>query len=382
MESDILKDHDLKHSAEDIFGSINQRSQLIFIILLVFLSFTVILMGIIRVPVFIESKGMLRPSSEKKQIYSPITGTIKEILIAENQKVSENQIIIIVNTEEEKTQLKLLKLELHRTRGWMNDCFILINDDPPACDSLHTLKYRAEYILALNERQILEMEITQAETDISRYRPLEKDTLISKKEMEDLELRHSNLEGKLKSKISSDLNHWLEQFDHFRQQESSLLKEIFRLENLIEKAEIRAPVSGTIQGIRTVYPGYFCPAGKYLCDLIPDSGLIVEMYIPSGKIGFIKPGMKTRFKIDAFDYKYWGFLYGTCLSISKDYEIIENLPFFRVTCKPEQPYQLKYNNKTVFPGPGMSVTAQFFLINRTIWQLIRDKMYNWIGEQE
>lgn len=381
MEINILEDPDLKNSVEDLFGSISLKYRLIYIILLCSVLLAGILMAVIRIPVSCEFRGILRPSSEKKQLFSSVSGTIREIHVMEDQSVSYNQKIITFNTDEEKGRMELLKQDLKRTQEWLKDCLYLINHHSFVNeDSLSTARYRSEYLLRANEQKILEFEISRAETDISRLRTLEKDSLISKKEMEDMESKLLNLLGKQKSQFSTNLGNWHEQLDILRRQESSLLKEISSLEYFIGKAEIRAPASGTIQGIRSIYPGYYCQAGKYLCELIPDTALIVEMYIPSEKTGFIRPGMKTRFKIDAFDYKYWGFLEGKCLTVARDYELIENRPYFRVTCQPEEPCRLSYRNKTVILNPGMTLASQFILAERTIWQLLRDEVYDWISE--
>jgi len=98
------------------------------------------------------------------------------------------------------------------------------------------------------------------------------------------------------------------------------------------KPEINSPAAGTIQGIRNIYPGDFCPLGRQVCMLVPIQELWLRCYSVQG-YWIHKAGMKTRFKIDAFDYKYWGFLEGKCISIAKDYEIVGNLPLFRVICQ-------------------------------------------------
>ncbi len=378
MSLNILEDHDLRNSAEELFCSVSSTSQILYTILLSFLLLTAGIMFIVKVPVFVEFRGTLRPSSDKKQICSPVTGIINQIYVAESQKVKKNDVIIEIQTYKEEAQLELLKAELLRTNEWVHDCKYLSNHYPISLDSISSSKYKADVVLCTEEQKILQMEIKQSETDLFRFKTLESDSMISKKEMEDIELKHFSLAGKLKSLINSNQMHWQEQLDGLIQKKSSLMADIITLEQYIKDSKIKSPADGTIQGIRTIYKGDYCFSGKKICELIPDTNLISEMYIPSEKIGFIKPGMRTIFKIDAFDYKYWGFLKGRCLSISADYEIIENLPYFRVICQPDTPYQLKYKNKTVSLSPGMTLTSQFILIHRNLWQLIRDRSYDWI----
>ena len=380
MELRILENPDLKNTAEDIFGSANHGTQVLYIILLSLLFITGGLMAVIQVPVYVESRGTLRPCSDRKVVCSPAQGIVGKIFVEENQIVRKNDLILIINTDKEKVQLGFLNQEIKNTSEWLYDCNYLTINHPSVFDSLRTAKYRAEFLLFEQEQQLLEIEIKQLTTDINRLKPMEKDSLISKKEMEEIEIKYFNLVGRLKSNLSLKVNQWQIQADNFKQKYASLSEEKFALEYFINEAEIRAPESGSIQGIRNIFAGDFCSPGKPLCTLVPDTGMVVEMFIDSRDIGYIKPGMRTRFKIDAFDYKYWGFLEGRCVSISNDFEMVDNLPFFRVICQPDLPCKLSYGNKTVDLSPGMTLTSQFIFTSRSIWQLIRDKIYDWVEE--
>jgi membrane fusion protein, peptide pheromone/bacteriocin exporter len=372
-EKTIIENSDLKDIAEDFFGTANHNIQVVYILLISFLFVVAILMAIVRIPVYFESGGILRPCSDKKQICSPLQGIVKTIMVEENQKVNKGDLILIIDSEREMVQLELLKKELLSITAWIDDCRYLVNFDKVMFDSIYTAKYQADFIVFSQETEILDMEIKQIRTDISRLKPLEADSLISKKEMEDTEFKYANLVGKRKSLISTKKNQWQDQLDNSIQKQILILREIVSLDHIIKNSSLRSPTAGIVQGIRNIFPGDFCTAGRLVCYLIPDTGMVIEMFIPSKDIGFIEPGIKTRFKIDAFDYKYWGFIEGTCISVSKDYEVVENRPFFRVICKPEESGRLKYQDKIAVLSPGMTVTTQFLFTSRNMWQLLRDK---------
>jgi multidrug efflux pump subunit AcrA (membrane-fusion protein) len=241
MEFRILENPDLKNAAEDFFGSASHGTQVLNIILLSFLLLAAGLMAIIQVPVYVESRGTLRPRSDKKQICSPVQGIASKIYVEENQKVRKNDLIMIIDAEKEKVQIGFLNQEIKKTTEWLHDCLYLTNNLPAVYDSLRTATYQAEFLLNEHEQQILEFEIKQLMTDIKRLKPMEQDSLISKKEMEEIELKYSNLIGKQKSNLRFKRNQWQAQLDNFRQKQTSLLREKYSLEHYIKEAEIRSP---------------------------------------------------------------------------------------------------------------------------------------------
>jgi HlyD family secretion protein len=380
MDSNILEDQDLKNCAEDLFGSLSRHTRILYDVILLLLVICGILMTLVQVPVSVEFRGTLRPASEKKPIYSCVNGTIKQIFVEENHKVRSGRILLILDTSREIIQLGLIHLELKKIKDWMKDCDYIINNEIIDPDLIGTPRFRTEYLLSINERKMTGNEMRQAETDFYRYRSLIRDSLISQKEMEEVEFHYSNISGKMKSLIHSSKNRWLEQLELLKQKELSLSKEKYSLEQVIKDSEIRSPVSGTVQGIRNIFPGYYCTSGIHLFDVIPDTILVAEMYIPSEKIGFIQPGMKAKLKIDAFDYKYWGSLESHCVSISHDYDIIENQPYFRVICRLEEPLKLSFKGKSVNLKPGMTLSSRFVLNYRTVWQLFKDRSDAWISD--
>jgi multidrug resistance efflux pump len=164
---------DLNDIAEDLFGTVNHNFQAVYILLLAFLILVAILMVIIRIPVYIESGGTLRPCSDKKQICSPVQGIVKTIMVEENQKVKRDDMILIIDSEKEKVQAEFLKKELLSINGWIDDCRYLTNSAAGEIDSIKTPKYKADFIAFNQEQEIIEQEIKQLRIDISRLKPME-----------------------------------------------------------------------------------------------------------------------------------------------------------------------------------------------------------------
>jgi HlyD family secretion protein len=141
---------------------------------------------------------------------------------------------------------------------------------------------------------------------------------------------------------------------------------------------IRASVSGWLRDLDGHYPGNAIQAGESICTVSPDGFLIGECYVSSKDIGLLEPGQPVKFQVDAFNYNYFGAVSGSIYSIDKDFTVLEKEPVFRIKCRINQ-QQLKLSNG--FSGElkkGMSFKARFIVCNRTLWQLLTERLDNWL----
>ncbi len=71
--------------------------------------------------------------------------------------------------------------------------------------------------------------------------------------------------------------------------------------DVVSKAEIRAPVSGTVTAIRLVTPGSALIAGQPLMDIVPlDRPLVVEARVRPRDIDNVRVGMEAEVRLTAF----------------------------------------------------------------------------------
>lgn len=107
--------------------------------------------------------------------------------------------------------------------------------------------------------------------------------------------------------------------------------------------------------------------------------MIVEAYASPHHIGLLRVGMKVRFLIDAFNYNQWGFAEGHIVDISDDSHIVNERPVFKVRCSLRRNYlELKSGYKGELKK-GMSLKARFIVTERTLWQLLSDKVDDWLN---
>ena len=122
--------------------------------------------------------------------------------------------------------------------------------------------------------------------------------------------RKSALEQGQESDARGELNRLLAD----RQQNEAL---IAKLQDRLARLEVRAPVSGTAQGLAVNTLGASVAPGQPLLEIIPDNGnLVVNLRITPRHVGHLETGQRVQVKISSFDFARYGSIDGTLVSLS------------------------------------------------------------------
>ncbi len=74
-----------------------------------------------------------------------------------------------------------------------------------------------------------------------------------------------------------------------------------------------------------------------------------------------------------------GMASGKVIEVAHDIKIIDNKPYFEVRCSLNNEYlQLKSGYKGLLKK-GMTLRAHFIITERSLWQLIYDKVDDWMN---
>lgn len=120
-------------------------------------------------------------------------------------------------------------------------------------------------------------------------------------------------------------------------------------------------------------------ANQDLAQISPDTSLIVESFVNPNDIGLLQKNMPVRFQVDAFNYNQWGLATGKVLEISNDVHIVNERPVFKVKCLLDKEYLQLKNGYKGYLKKGMTLQARFMVTERTLWQLLYDKVDDWIN---
>jgi adhesin transport system membrane fusion protein len=96
-------------------------------------------------------------------------------------------------------------------------------------------------------------------------------------------------------------------------------RELPALQDRVTRAELKAPISGTVNRVLVATVGGVVKPGEPLVEIVPsDDALVVEARVAPADIAFVHPGQKAQVKLTAYDYSIYGALDGEVERISPD----------------------------------------------------------------
>ncbi|MBF0098553.1 MAG: HlyD family type I secretion periplasmic adaptor subunit [Magnetococcales bacterium] len=141
-----------------------------------------------------------------------------------------------------------------------------------------------------------------------------------------------------------------------------------RLQERRSLMEIRTPVAGAVQGLRTQTVGAVIKAGDVLMQIVPaDTEMMLEVRIPPKDIGFVHPDLPVVIKVNSYDFGRFGTISGLLLSVSPSTELqdgqAEKKPFYRGIIRPDT----RFVGSQQYPIlPGMSAEADIITGERSV----------------
>lgn len=158
-------------------------------------------------------------------------------------------------------------------------------------------------------------------------------------------------------------------------------------EHAFAEAEIKAPVEGTVTGIRVRGKGQVVSHREHLMTLVPcNSPLVVECYLNNKDAGFVRSGQPAKIKLAAFPFQDFGCIKGKVTLIesnaeekvtreSKAEEKNVHDSHYRVLIQPERTWIYASDRRIDFTS-GMAVTAEIVTRHRSILSILFEPIQN------
>lgn len=376
MENKIFPYKMIEYNVEGLFARHHTGSQVLYLTVIVGLIATFFALPYIKVDITKQSRGIIRSEQDNNQVATAIYGQVAEVLILDNQKVTQGELLVRLSTAKIAEQIAFHQEKIEENTKYLNDLkLLLLNNGQTPQTSLYGQEY-LQFQQRLAE-QMLKIEYQQKAFD--RAKQLFEGGVIAKAEYEqrlfDLDLT-KNAQRLLKEQ---QFKTWELEQNNYRNQTRELQAQITQLERDKEQYVITAPISGTIAQFSGIQPGNFIAPNQPIAQISSSKDLIVESYISPADIGLIQEGMDVRFQIDAFNYNQWGLATGKVIDISKDITAQQDQPFFRVKCSLSEGHLALKNGYQGNLKKGMTLTSRFTITERSLYQLLYDKMDDWLN---
>ena len=353
------------------------KTKIIYSIMIISILATCASLPFLFMDIYSSAQGILKSDKEKNQITSMHSGKIKTIFIEENKYIQKGDTLLTIDNTAGKEKLALLDNQLNETTKFIHDLKYLTNTKILSLDSLRSFLYQKQYLLYTQKLRELQTSHIKTKKDFIRQQKLYKKEVIAKVALENSKYNFELAANKLNHYEKQQRNQWQSLLTQQNNKSKELKSSITQYKNEQKNYIITAPISGTIQNIKGFETGNFVRSGTAIAEISPDTDLIAECYINPSDIGLLKKNNQVKFQINAFNYNQWGMATGKILRISKDITIVNNRPLFRVICSLDQK-QLQLKNG--FEGKlkkGMTLNARFFIIERSVYELLYDKIDDW-----
>ncbi len=177
----------------------------------------------------------------------------------------------------------------------------------------------------------------------------------------------------------SQRSQWQNELKNLQDEKRELESQLVMVQKDQSLLVIKAPLSGTLQNLTGVYNGSLVFANQELGQISPDTSLLVVAHVAPNDIGFIKKNMDVRLQVDAFNYNQWGMANGKVIAVPQDIKVLDNKPVFEVRCSLDKDFLQLHNGYKGYLKKGMTLQARFIVTKRSLWQLLYDKVDNWMN---
>ncbi len=365
----------INNSTQSHFVDNSTKSSIIYILVIVFIIAGFVLLPFISVDITNQTRGIVRTQSENTQLQLAVYGEVETVSFIENQTVKCGDVLLTLKTDKTDEQIAEHKRDVAENNLFISDLQILIKGNSKPV----TAKYRSEYVQYQTkiEEHTIELKLIQHEYSLKKE-------LFNKKVIPEIEFLHQKNSydiavSRFKLMKKQFQNGWQSELTRLILENKDLQSAVIQLQNDKRLYKITAPVSGVITNVAGIKKGSFIAPNQSVGQISPNEDMLVECYVSPSDIGFIKQKQKVRFQFDAFNYNQWGMACGEVKEISTDIYTNNEKPFFKVRCKLDTEYLQLKNGYKGYLKKGMTLTARFYLTKRTLWQLLFDKVDDWMN---
>lgn len=361
---------------ENLLHKNKVKSISIYLFVLSILIVVVFSLPIIKVDVSTQGRGIVRSESEPVVINSMINARIDWINIKNNQLIKQGDTLVRLSLESINSDKENTQKILQEQRQILSD---LERIQQKNFSLLQTPSLKEEYLAYQGSFNELSNRTEQAKVTFERNQKLFDKHVISKSEYETHLYSYNQLVNSLQNLKSKYFSDWNNRIITTRERITSLENTLSKLNTEEKNYIIKAPISGTIENFSGVQQGSFLLPSQSIATISPMNDLIAEIYVAPKDIGLIQKNQEVKFQMDAFNYNQWGIITGKIIDIDKNVSQNNGDFFFKVRCVlNDKTLSLKNGYKAEITK-GMTLTARFIINRRSLYELLFDKVDDWLN---
>ncbi|MFM1753525.1 MAG: hypothetical protein RLZZ236_464 [Bacteroidota bacterium] len=372
----MLFSQDPIHTIENLTHKNKTKSISIYLVILVTLVVVISSLPLIKIDISSQSRGIIRSTTDNVPLTSLANGKIVYVNLKNNQLIYKGDTLVQLTQESLNTDKSTNESLAGDLENRISDLSQIVTGSNVA---LTTLELQQEWNSYNSKKNELESKIAQTKMVYDRNKQLFDKGIIAKAEFEKYSFDYTYSQQSLSSLIKSQKSVWQNQKRDLQNQLKNLKGTLNKINAESKNYVITAPISGTIENFSGIQVGSFLNASQPIATISATDQLMVESSVSPSDIGLIHKNQKVKFQIDAFNYNQWGLLEGKVIDIDHNITIQGEQAFFKVrSVLNKTELQLKSGYKTKV-SKGMTLTTRYILTSRSLFDLLFDKMDDWLN---
>ena len=377
----------------------------------------------------VKAAAVVRPTGELRIVQASTEGTIKSLLVKENQVVKQGDAIAILDNSQLQTKKSQLQGNIQNNQLQLSQIAAQIS----ALDSQQKAEWNlmnrniavSQADLGRNQRDYQEKQVTtkaevqeaQASLDLARaqmnqYQQLANTGAIAQLQIKEKEEAFKAAQARLQrakatlnpsaapvaianeriaqerargestlATLNKEGKTLIQRQIEIRNQLNSDARELKQIGMELQKSVIRAPASGTILKLELRNASQVVRAAEPIAQIAPsNTPIVVKARVAAQDIGKVAVGQKVQMRVSAYPYPDYGTLTGKVSAIAPDAIAPESnnanapavAPSYEVTIQPEKTNLLKGDRP--YPiQPGMEIAAEIISREETVLTFILRK---------
>ena len=366
------------NTLENLIAKNKTKSISIYLVVVLAIAVFITLLPVIKVDISSQSRGIIRSKTDNVPVTSAVSGKIVALKLKNNALVQKGDTLLIISKENLESEKQLNDTIYKTNETILQDLEMVLKGK----FNLQTSLIREEYYKYTTQKAELQSKVAQAQINYNRYKTLFEKGVIAKAEFEKYQFDLQFAKQALNSFVKQQMANWQNKKNELTLQLKNITGSNNKLNIEAQNYVVIAPITGTIENFNGVQAGSILNASQPIAQISPVDNLVVESTVSPNDIGLIKPNQKVKFQLDAFNYNQWGLLTGKVIDIDKNITLQENQAFFKVRCALDsKELKLKSGYKTQV-SKGMTLTTRYIITRRSLFDLLFDKVDDWLNPKQ
>jgi membrane fusion protein, adhesin transport system len=321
-------------------------------------------------------------AAERTQLVQSLEGGIlTQMHVKEGDVVKAGQLLATLQKEraeaavsDSSAKVAALRITLARLQAEVYERPLVFDKDLLAFEDYirnQTELYQKRQTAFKDDVRSLQSILGLAEAELNINRKLEKSGDVSRAELLRLERNVADVRAQLAGKRNKYFQDAQAEMTKAQEELSTQSEQLRDRTQVLEHAELVAPVDGVVNNIKVNTLGGVVRAGDTVMELLPTGeSLVVEAKIPPADIAFVSVGQDTSVKLDAYDSSIFGGIRGKVSYISSDVLTEETrqgpLMYYRVRIKLTDNEFKGSKAKEIQLRPGLTATVEIKAMERTV----------------